>query len=278
MNRQQSPRPVLVNAMPKAGTKLLSKVLKLLGFEWIGPTLHRGGVVRLARMYPLDYCRSLFERDLVEIGLDLPLAFPFGPVRRHLTGLAAQQFVTMHLGASEEIQDIAMQCKMPVIIVVRDPRAVLLSGLRYYESRVGHPLYRLFAQSDATTEQRLLWMIRGVSASARYSLAPLSERYRSLLGWCRDDSTTITTRFEYLVGSKGGGNDRLQNNEIDRIGRFLSVDVSKPEKIARDLFAGTETFRKGRVDSWRDELSVSQQRLIEAELSNAELTKWMVDL
>ena len=84
-------------------------------------------------------------------------------------------------------------------------------------------------------------------------LRTIDEFYRYFIPWKECDSF-CTIRFEDLVGPRGGGSLECQLKEIKKIANHLRLDVDDQviEKVADQLFGGTETFRKGQIGSWKD--------------------------
>ena len=60
-------------------------------------------------------------------------------------------------------------------------------------------------------------------------------------------------RFEDLIGPNGGGDWETQLETIQKIADHLGITVTeeKIERVARNLFGGTGTFRKGQIGAWK---------------------------
>ena len=62
-----------------------------------------------------------------------------------------------------------------------------------------------------------------------------------------------TVHFENLIGSKGGGSDDVQAQEILKMAEHLRIELS-PEKLAhvqKELFGNSRTFRQGKTGGWQ---------------------------
>jgi hypothetical protein len=72
------------------------------------------------------------------------------------------------------------------------------------------------------------------------------------LEWMKDPSVFVC-RFEHLIGPKGGGNPLQQKETIDALGRYLGYILSSEDiiYIQDHLFGETDTFREGKIGSWK---------------------------
>ena len=59
------------------------------------------------------------------------------------------------------------------------------------------------------------------------------------------------------MGEKGGGQSLIQVDEIIRIAEFLNspINYNQAKKICSTLFGGTNSFREGRIGSWKTQLT-----------------------
>jgi hypothetical protein len=88
--------------------------------------------------------------------------------------------------------------------------------------------------------------------------------YHMYLPWL-DCPNVYCTSFEKLVGSKGGGSDIVQYQEISNICNYLGIENS-PGKISylcNNLFGNEKswTFHKGLIGRWKDSFSEDQKIL-----------------
>ena len=84
----------------------------------------------------------------------------------------------------------------------------------------------------------------------------------------------LVVRFEDLIGESGGGSTDLQRETLIRIAQFIDASLEDVPIVAEKLFGpGKATFRKGTIDSWREELPPEMLQEIENELSDI-LSAW----
>jgi len=85
----------------------------------------------------------------------------------------------------------------------------------------------------------------------------LNNTYRMYARWF-DDPSCYCVRFEDIIGPQGGGDRETQVKALAALMEYTGVcnDMTDPEAVADQIF-GTEapTFRKGQIDSWREEMS-----------------------
>lgn len=162
------------------------------------------------------------------------------------------------LGPTEKKLDWIKNEKLRLLILVRDPRALTYSLIRKKENGkvksddfnnvLNHPLERLNEM---------------VGAQIFNAYSDLNTMYRDYMRWSEYDFTYLA-HFENLVGPSGGGCRFLQVSEIMNISNHLGKPVSheQAEKIADRLFGETNTFQKGQIDSWKQEFSKEQKKLL----------------
>ncbi len=71
------------------------------------------------------------------------------------------------------------------------------------------------------------------------------------------------------------GSEKAQIDTIRKIGEFIEVDVNeeKVNSIIENLFGDTRTFRKGTIDSWREEIPKELQEEMNLKLGKI-LVEW----
>jgi hypothetical protein len=237
-----------INSFPKSGTNLLHKALELLGYKYarlgIADTLLRGRyplLRRLVRSNPLDWRK-------VNIGLytDAPVGSIW--LRYRLTHLGRTAFITGHTRYSQEFAALLERCDVQPLIVIRDPRDVLISHARYIPKRRDIYLGRMLS---GQLDSDLLRVLEG-DRSGEVVVRPFAEAYDEFLPWVDKYSASIV-RFEDLVGAPGGGTAEAQGWAIERICKLLGRTATKSDlRVIRDcLFGGTRTFSVGQAEAWR---------------------------
>lgn len=138
---------------------------------------------------------------------------------------------------------------MKVIVITREPRDWAYSCARKIAENplpFGRPL-------DTTMRQHILDCILGFPPNGSVGRLPMVERYERFRLWT-ENPEVLTIKFEDLIGRKGGGDDDVMRETIERIARFTetTIDSCVREKIVANLFGGTKTFRRGVIGTWRE--------------------------
>lgn len=256
----------LVNSLPKAGTHLVQKALRLMpGVRFTGITLgyssRRKGNL-LDRMVSLLGLRAV-DRWLKELGrpssisradqgtLSLGVVSPRDVredlLRRILDFIHQQGFATSHMMYSDQTAALLEERHMKMILVLRDPRDVVISQANYIPGQSGHFLHKLY--QDLSFDERVLLSIQGKPGR----FLSICSRMDGIIPWL-DKEYVHPVRFEDLVGPEGGGSRSSQLAALKGMSDFLDLDLSRDtiEAIAGSLFGGTETFRRGRAGAWRE--------------------------
>lgn len=243
---EQPPR-VLVNSVPKAGTHLLEKVLRLLP-EFTSSGRHIDQFVRASTIqYPLP------NHEAGDPFVEAPPNDFIKLVLRIMPG----QYATSHLIYSEAISDALKQAGVTILGIVRDPRDIVVSFTRYVASQEYHYLFKEY--NTMSLEDQITTTIIGIPElfSPYISYLPIlmdiNSNVRAYLGWSSQPNAYITT-FEKLVGSQGGGSDAAQLIELRNITAHVGASYNDDQlaELAQNLFGGSATFRKGFVGDWQN--------------------------
>lgn len=160
-------------------------------------------------------------------------------------------FFHMHAFPYRHIVEFFESRGYKVIFQLRDPRDQLLSVLNYirdFRWEYG-PLRMDFPFGELSFDEQIDEMITG----QRFGICVPKEFISKRLAWMNLENTPcFTTRFERLVGAKGGGNRELQLEELAKLASFLNIEITQERlgEIADDLFAGP-ALRKGQINSWK---------------------------
>ena len=66
----------------------------------------------------------------------------------------------------------------------------------------------------------------------------------------------------------------MQIETINKLAEYLDVDGVDVEHVASNLFGGKrKTFRSGKIDSWKEELSDSELEIVNEEIGDV-LSVW----
>jgi hypothetical protein len=236
---------VLLNSLPKSGTNLLLKLLN--GFP---------GTHYVRAITPLHGSRRFVphsQDDVLSVGVDWPRPLSADAVRRVLSRLPAGAVAAAHIPYSERAAQVVEQSDMRMVVIIRDPRDVVISSANYLATRDDHFLHEHFRV--LSPEQRILASILGVSAAQSRGVGELRDirqRLDMILRW-RVESRVHVVRFEDLVGERGGGTRQTQCEAIAAIAQHVGVELEHDEiaRLGEKLFGGTHTFRTGQTGTWR---------------------------
>lgn len=263
-------RKVFLNSLPKSGTNLAAKCLELLGYTQSGRldaslVLGNGVKQKLRKLY-----FSLSIKEGYSVGIDTPVALSRSAVRNVLRRARSDNFVTGHLGYTNDLLFLVKEMGFAPILMLRDPRAVLNSFVHYVSSNPKHALNSLMR--NVSEERRYEIGLLGIS-KGKIMLRPLLERCNALEIWRRDPDV-FTMKFEELVGPAGGGDKSRQNKSISDVAGFIGVTQFDSQHIAAELFGpGRHTFRRGSIQGWHDEMPLNAQELVTVKLREV-LFRW----
>ena len=209
------PSKILMTSIPKTGTMMLSKLVR-----------------ELTGLQPRGSSSVLTKEDI-----DLP----------------PDTFLMSHAPALEENLKLLSGKNFKTLVLLRDPRDVIISMYYYFGPKHAKKLgLDHVADKDKIIMLHITkWYLTTDkdSPSGPY----LEGDYHQFFDWSKQPDVFFTT-YEALVGSKGGGSDELQKKEISAIADFLGIALTQEEltTIATNLYGGTATFRNGGIGSWRN--------------------------
>ena len=157
-------KPLLVTTIPKSGTHLLSKAIRFM----TGYTTYWGQSVDTVNPWELNNLRH-------------------------------DEFYMLHAVCTPYNYDLIKYRNFKVILLIRDPRDVLLSWAHWLKESPGNkPFYECHTLSDLIS-----CLIKNYRLSHLESQS-LVEFFEQYLCWA-DYSDVFVTSFEKLVGPRGGG-------------------------------------------------------------------------
>ncbi len=227
-----TPFPVIANSVPKAGSHLLRRALELVGL-----------------IYNRQHINDFHPRH---------------QIIHKLERVRPGEFLTAHLSYTPEWHALIKQRHMRMIVIIRDPRDIVVSHynyVTYIDKR--HRLRPYYLQMKDDSE-RLMASIRGFTpqdGNPQGHLLDINARFRAIWEWRNYQAHVV--RFEDLVGPLGGGDEERQLNAIESICDYLGIAISPQEKrdIAGKLFyRKSETFRKGVIGDWKHHFSEEHKR------------------
>jgi len=233
---------VIVNSIPKSGTHLLERALSLMGVSTRPPLFLSSAT---AANYPPD------GGDTVLVGVGMPVPVSTRLLGQALGSMAAGQVVTGHVPYSPPLEGLLRHLGFRMLLIVRDPRDVAVSLAHHIARESGHRLHASFMA--LSPEERILRTIGGDA-----QLENIFNRFQAVLPWVRSE-LCLLTRFEDLVGEKGGGSDERQRLALAQVSSSLGLSEPDLPRIGRDLFGHGATFRQGRIGQWREQFGQVHQ-------------------
>lgn len=228
---------VLINTIPKSGTNLISNTLRY--FPYLG--------------------RSLTKTIFIENGFD-------NFIYRKIENIKNGQYCVAHLPFNDKLNSILNKCNIKTIFMVRDPRDILVSYIKYVtEIDTKHKSHSYFKDLK-NDDDRLLAAINGKTNIVE----PIKNILTKYSQWLTQ-SNCLTIKYEDLIGEKGGGNRDIQKSTIKSIAAFLNIKITdlQIEKIAFKIYSRkSPTFRRGQISDWKNYFNSNHIKTIKESSSN----------
>jgi len=252
---------VVCITIPKCGTHLLMKCLKLLDLK--NAALKNNHVVRIFQEAPL---RERM-REAIEINKKMAPNYYKGILHVPSVGGLPQHIINRinsasgrayvdHWPYTRKSELFFDQHTKANFFVIRDPRDMIISmafyihnGLDGLKIGVNDIILDLI---DGRKKHFVPW---GVGVNLAYPLIydlGVTEFYKLYLPWMKVEKF-YTVKFENLVGAKGGGSDEVQLLEIKNIAKHLDLKLNnnQAKNVIEKLFGKSMTFREGQIGSWK---------------------------
>ncbi len=195
---------IFVNSFPKGGTHLVEKLLLLLGFK----TNRRKfvGHYKIQNIIPFFLSHAWTKDDNVIVGVDHRFTQRASYVRRMFECVNPGEFIRGHAVFSEQMACLIEEASLKTVLVLRDPRDIVVSHAHYVLGSASHPLHRYYVNEFRVFKDCLLFSIKGGQVD-NYYLDSIGTRASGINGWVSNPNTFVI-KFEDLVGSLGGGGYR----------------------------------------------------------------------
>ncbi|MGH2787263.1 MAG: sulfotransferase domain-containing protein [Actinomycetota bacterium] len=235
---------VLINSLPKAGTHLLTSLLR-----------HVPGMIHSGRHFVFDDFRTTMERpplwgDVLEVDwqrLEVTLA-----------ALNKGQFMTAHCPAERELLMMLDKLDFKTLFIIRDPRDIVVSSAFYIARLERHIMHGRYKQLFSTDDERIMATITGFPADANGRGAEsIGSKLVRYMEWLKAPRVH-TCRFESLIGPAGGGDRDGQQSEVEGILRYLDRPNGPKDVglLADHVWSQrSPTFRRGLIGDWRNHFS-----------------------
>ncbi|MGH2791071.1 MAG: sulfotransferase domain-containing protein [Actinomycetota bacterium] len=240
------PPRVLATSMPKAGTHLLSSLLANF------PRMMFSGRHHAFRNFYVT------EDATERAGTAGSHVIDWTKVETALASVNQGQYMTAHFSPVPELMALLEKLDYRTLVILRDPRDVVVSSSFYLAHLSRHFLNERFTSELTSNDDRLMAAIKGLPAveGARGlpSVGSRIERYKRWIG----QPHACITRFEKLVGPNGGGSAEEQRQEIMSIAAHINRPLKAQEAdalAARTWSPRSSTFRRGVIGDWRNHFS-----------------------
>ena len=143
--------------------------------------------------------------------------------------------------------------KLRGVFIIRDPRDVAVSLCHYIMREPRHWCHTFFREVLSDDSSRLMATICGMDEP---HLDSIDKHFRRKFGYLSHPQFCIV-RFEELIGSAGGGDDRSQQVTIQKIADHLQLSLTAQELrhiTSRAFWRNSPTFRKGQIGAWKQEM------------------------
>jgi hypothetical protein len=273
---------VLANSLPRGGPFLLATALDLLGYRRFAGTAdtpralnYQDAKNALAKEPPVADPSTEFTlrneglraSNSTTIGVSpfAPLSASPATVRRWLTQVTIGEYIMGHMPWSAPLQDILTDLNYRHVVIVRDPRALLLA-LVFHAEVMPRFLATDFAPMSPLHQVEKMWN-GGTLEQAGLTLQPFATVYRSLLAW-RDLPNTILIRFEDLVPQQFGGSIAQQNQVLAQLAEFLNQDIALPTQDNQITDATANTFSLSQRATWANQVGAQAVGYVEQQCAS----------
>lgn len=257
-------KKAFVNSLPKSGTNLVGKCLELFDYKQLSGF---ASSQVLSNSWKSKVRRVLWHPSShgYIIGIDTPVEVSRRIIDKRLARAGDATFVFGHIGYTTDLLYRVQQMGFEPFVMLRDPRAVLNSFVHYAVSNTRHVLHEDFLAMSL--EERYLAALRGFY-NGKASLQPMAVRCNALDPWVNSKDVQLL-QFERLVGNKGGGSDEQQRETLEILCDKLDIDKAGIDRVMTELHGpGRSTFRKGQIDSWKEETPAELHDVINEELAD----------
>ena len=230
---------IFITSVPKSGTHLLGKLLTLLTGQIAAGTI------------------------VGKTGSNIDSSWLYITPER-LDTITPDQFLVSHALPIESNISLLERYGYKGIFIYRDPRDQVISrAYHLIKYKVG-TIHRLPLEKVIT---RVICNYP-IFQSPYYhdinlkKLNNIRQNYDIYLPW-KDHGLIYVTTFEKLIGPAGGGTEEVQVQEIKNIARHIGLEISDVEakKCADQLFGDTNTFRAGKIGSYKEHFTLEQTSL-----------------
>lgn len=255
LHKRKKDKHIVCVTIPKSGTHLLYKCLRLLTLKDVvhpkreGPSQNFIEKIRLLNQNPPpNHWKGLFHIPTVG-------PIPVDTVNSMKRSRKARSF-WIHWPYTSESEALFNKYGKANLFTIRDPRDQLISmAFMVIKNADGREVPfedALIDLIDGLQKHYIPWAAEIQAAHPLMWELGVVGFYQLYLPWMSSPKF-YTVRFENLVGPRGGGQLEAQLQEIQHIASHLGLELSlsQASEIAQKLFGETLTFREGQIGTWR---------------------------
>lgn len=161
-----------------------------------------------------------------------------------------------------------------VVIMIRDLRDVCVSYAHHFGQSANQ-----YYQKSSSMDEKLMWVLTNGFGKEDGTIADFAMEASAVLDWV-DHPHAMIFRYEDFVGPEGGGTVEAQEEALERLLRFLELDLTGEEKlfVLKNLYGKfnqkrldkklTKTFRKGQIGGWREAFTEENKRVFKERLGD----------
>lgn len=212
-------KPLFVVSIPKSGTHLLRRLIEAFGYEYGGETTY---TPETGKWYSLEYSNT--HTSAKDFFIDTVRRSQFGNRDHPFSG-------------------------SPCLFIYRNPLDILVSEANYYHKE-GATAFSGYLK-NLSFEQRLDRLI-----DDPWLLGSIRDRISNFIAYL-DFPNVMPVSFEELVGSRGGGDDCIQEDLIWSLQLKLHI-TGRPEQYSASIYDNNSpTYHSGKIGSYRDSFNES---------------------
>lgn len=234
LRTEEHVRPLFTTSMPKSGTHLLERVLCLYPsiYRVLAPTLNPENIEKK------------------------------GGWGKFINGLSKGKLLVTHAHFDTELAALLAQAEVRTYLMVRDPRAMVLSDAHYLLKDTSHRLHPMV--KNLTLNERIDFCIDAQVEWQSESFVTVMKRF---LPWIMHEGTLVV-RFEDLVSEDWDARMGKVKQVLEHAGAAPSPVVV--EEITRQaLSSASPTYRSGKINEWKDVLTSDQVARIKGILGDS---------
>ncbi len=268
---------IIVNSVPKSGTHLLMKALELTSgikrapiqfgrqrialLPWCLATCPGIRSVILSQYYAQRHVLEINDVENTPIDSDSPFFLSETEARKLFRLIQPGWFAMGHLPYSRPLEKIIEEEKVKMLLILRDPRDVIVSHASYLTQKRSHYMHPLY--TSLSKKGRIMASMTGVPEAANHPrLLSIRDRLKNIVSWM-SHAKTYTTYFEKLIGPQGNGSRSTQIMELRTIAEHLEIEITDVDlnRVIVGMYGGTRTFRKGSSGGWQTDFDENHRQV-----------------